>query len=391
MSLYYKKDHLYFGDKKIHTLCAKNKTPFYVYDLKGIKERFLDYSEAFGGQAEIHYATKANNHPKILRLIRSLGGGVDVVSSGEAKEAIEAGFSPKDIIFSGVAKTESEIAFAVSKGIKQINVESPQELERIGKVAKASGKLARVAFRMNPDVSPNTHPYITTGFRENKFGMDSSFLPELERILEKYKKSLSLVGLTIHIGSQMIETEVVGEAIDKTISLYNHFVNAGHKMETFDIGGGIGIQYKENQNPVDLGSFGLMVLEKLEPLGCRVLCEPGRYIVGPCGILVTEVQYIKKSPYKSFAIVDTGMHHLLRPALYQAYHKILNVRVRENSKQLPYDVVGPICESSDSLGKSRLLNELKQGDHLVIADAGAYGMVMASNYNSHPLPKEIFV
>lgn len=388
-----KDEGLYLGGLSLAQIAKKNKTPVYVYDLDAMVSKLRELKEAFNGQAEIHYATKANANVSVLKAFKKEKIGVDTVSWGEAQAAVDAGFSHKDIIFSGVAKSREEIEKAVRYQIKQINVESPQELIRIGEVAKKLKKKAFVAFRMNPNVNPGTHPYITTGFRENKFGMDSSFIPELRGILTKYKKYLVLKGLTIHIGSQILELGSLKEAIQKTIPYYLDFKNSGYPLETFDIGGGVGIPY-DGKEEVDIKAYGKEVLALLKPLECRILTEPGRILVGPYGVLLTEIQYIKETPFKKFAIVNTGMNHLLRPALYGAVHRILpvnNLAKRSGEKSELYDIVGPICESSDFLGKDRYLPTLKQGDVLAILDAGAYGYSMASFYNHHRLPKEIII
>jgi diaminopimelate decarboxylase len=385
----YKKNQLCLFGHQIKSLIGKYQKPTYIYFKKEIERRYNLYQKAFASEVEIHFATKSNNHPQVLKLLKKLGAGVDVVSAGEMKDALEAGFKPNQILFSGVGKTESEIRLALKNPIKQLNVECPQELERIGKIAKSMKKTAHVALRMNPDVNPNTHPYITTGFRENKFGMDHSFLPEVQRVLKKYEKSLKLQGLTLHIGSQILETGVFVEAIQKTLSVYKSFQAQGHNLSTFDIGGGVGISYREGQTEPDVLDFGKAVKSALKELGCKILAEPGRFIVGPAGVLVSEVQYIKKTPFKNFAIVDTGMHHLLRPALYDAYHRILPLLQKPGSEL--YDIVGPICESSDVIGRARAMSPLEQGDFIAILDSGAYGRTMASAYNSHSFPKEILV
>ncbi len=385
-------ESLYVGGLSLAQIAKKNGTPTYVYDVDAMVKKLRELKDAFEGKAEIHYAAKANANIAILKAFKKEKIGVDTVSWGEAQAAVEAGFSHKDIIFSGVAKSVEEIEKAVRYQIKQINVESPQELIRIGEVAKKLKKKAAVAFRMNPNVNPNTHPYITTGFRENKFGMDSSFLPELRGILRKYKKYIELKGLTIHIGSQLMDFSSIKEAIQKTIPIYLDFKNSGYPLETFDIGGGVGIPYDGGEE-VDLKSYGKEILSLLEPLKCRILTEPGRLLVGPYGVLLTEIQYIKTTPFKKFAIVNTGMNHLLRPSLYSAVHRILpvsNLTKRKGQSEL-YDIVGPICESSDFLGKDRYLPPLKQGDVLAILDAGAYGYSMASFYNHHRLPKEVVI
>ena len=386
---------LYLGGVSLAQIAKKYSSQAYVYDIDGMVDRVREFKEAFQNNVEIHYATKANANPEILKAFKKEKIGVDTVSWGEAQSAVEAGFSHKDIIFSGVAKSEEELTKAIKYKIKQINVESPQELIRIGEISKKLKQKVSVAFRMNPNVNPGTHPYITTGFRENKFGMDSSFLPELRGILTKYKKYIELKGLTLHIGSQLLELNSLKEAIQKTIPIYLDFKNSGYPLETFDIGGGVGIPY-DGKESIDLKEYGQMVLDLLRPLKCRILAEPGRIFVAPFAVLLTEIQYIKKTPFKNFAIVNSGMNHLIRPSLYSAVHRIFPVNYQasqqsDESQSELYDIVGPICESSDFLGKDRYLPKLKQGDVLAVLDAGAYGYSMASFYNHHKLPKEIVI
>ena len=388
--VYYKNKELYLQKTLLSQLAVKYKTPLYVYSTSVICQRLQTYLEAFHHQADIYFSIKSNSNPQVLELIQKQGVGVDVVSSGEIKKAFLAGFKSSDVIFSGVAKTSEDLEFAINKNIKQINVESPQELDRIGQIAQRLQKPASIAFRYNPDVSPETHPHITTGFRENKFGMDSSFLPHLQELLSKHKQ-LVLKGVTLHIGSQILSIDVMKEAISKTIPIYKHFQSLGFPVDRFDIGGGLGISYYQGQLSPDVGEFGQMVRDLLEPLGCHILCEPGRVIIGPAGVLLTQVQYIKNTPYKNFVMVDTGMHHLLRPVLYNAYHEIFNLKQKKESVGKVYDVVGPICESADVLGKARVFKGLEQDDLLAILDVGAYGYSMANLYNSHPLPKEILI
>lgn len=388
--VYYKKDHLYLNKLPLEKLAKAYGTPIYIYDLDGMLQRLHEFRSAFQEQIHIHYALKANSNPLVLKAFKKEKIGIDTVSGGEIGLALKAGFKPADIIFSGVGKSSEEIEIALRKNISQINVEGPQELERIAKIAKKLKRISRVAFRMNPDVSPQTHPYITTGFRENKFGMDMSFLPDLKEILKKYSKHLSLQGLTLHIGSQLLEFKSIQDAIEKTIPIYKEFQADGHDMKTFDIGGGIGIPYDGGIAP-DLAEYGKIVLNLLKPLGCQILSEPGRILVGPFGVLLTEVEYIKRSPARNFAIVNTGMHHLIRPALYQAQHRIWPLTRRHEELKYAYDVVGPICESSDFVGKNIELHGLVQGDRLAILDTGAYGYSMASFYNAHKLPKEIVI
>ena len=385
--IYYKNKELYFQKTPLKKLASQHKTPLYVYSKSVIQERLKAYLQAL--EVDVHFSMKCNDNPQILQLIQEQGVGVDVVSLGEMHKALSAGFQPSDIVFSGVAKTIEELEFAIQKNIKQVNVESQQELERLGQLAQRLQKSISVAFRYNPDVSPDTHPHITTGFRENKFGMDSSFLTEIEHLLRKYPQ-LILRGVTLHIGSQILDIAVIKEAIAKTIPIYRHFQSLGFPVDRFDIGGGLGISYYPEQKSPDLMDYGRAIGDLLKPLGCQILGEPGRIIMAPAGVLLTEVQYIKNTAFKNFAIVDTGMHHLLRPALYNAYHNIKPLDERKGTEMV-YDIVGPICESADVLGKSRSLKQLKQGDLLAILDVGAYGHVMASGYNSHPLPQEILI
>jgi diaminopimelate decarboxylase len=374
-------------------LARKHEGPVYIYDLNDVIERTRRLKSALGQlKTSIHYAVKANANSQILKALAQEGVGVDTVSGGEIQAALENGFTADRVIFSGVGKTKKEIELAISKDIKQINVESPAELERIAEIAKKLGRRPSVAFRMNPDVNPQTHPYITTGFRENKFGMDVSFLPELKGILKKNTEHLRLRGVTLHIGSQLLELGSMREAIQKTIQVYKELQSEGFEVDRFDVGGGLGIQYATDDTSSEfkmIDDYGKMVQELLAPLKCEVLLEPGRILVARAGILVGEVQYIKSTQFKNFAIINTGMHHLLRPALYQAKHRILAVVSPTNVQHKKYDVVGPICESSDFLGKEIDLPELQSGDYLAIMDAGAYGYSMANNYNRHDLPFEI--
>ncbi|MEZ4871099.1 MAG: diaminopimelate decarboxylase [Bdellovibrionales bacterium] len=265
-------------------------------------------------------------------------------------------------------------------------------MRRIGQIAKEIGAVAAVAFRMNPDVDPDTHPYIKTGFRNNKFGMDESSLPELESILKDFADHLQLKGLTLHIGSQIRELHSFLDAINKTLPLYDYLKQQGHPMHTFDIGGGVGISYTEENPEADydlLTEYGEAVKKMIGQRDIRLMVEPGRIVVGRSGVLLTDVQYIKNTPYKNFAIVSSGMHHLMRPCLYSAFHRIEPAVVNNQSETLLYDIVGPICESSDVLGNDRRMPKLAEGDWLVIRDVGAYGFCMANNYNAHELPKEV--
>ena len=389
ISVDYKGKHLALMGKNLLALAHKHGTPTFVYSSQRILQKLNGLRSAFAVPLHIHYAMKANSNPQVLRLIQKQGVGVDVVSAGEIHRALECGFTPSSVIFSGVAKTEDEITYSLRKGIKLFNVESPQELRRIGEISLRLKKVASVSFRLNPDVDAKTHPYITTGFRENKFGMDQSFMPELLKILRKYQTSIKLVGLDFHIGSQLLEIRPFEEAVRKAIPLFRELQAEGFPLKHFDIGGGVGISY-QGQRVIDLHRFGERIEKLLAPLGCEILCEPGRYLVADAGVLLTRVEYIKETPYKRYVIVNTGMDQLIRPALYQSYHRILPV-VKARGKMTKVDVVGPICESSDWLAQDRSMVLPKQGDILAILDAGAYGYVMSSDYNLHPKAKEVLI
>ena len=398
MAFFYRDGKLKVGSPTRHLdveeLARSADGPVYIYDLDEIDRRAHALEKAFVGTPNtIHFAMKANSHHEILRTLNERGAGVDTVSAGEIKRALEAGLPAAKIVFSGVAKTKAEIEFALHAKIKQINVESPQELTRIAEIAERMGTVAHVAFRLNPDVNPKTHPYITTGFRDNKFGMDESFIPELLMILAKRGRHLHLRGLTMHIGSLLFDLEVLREAIAKTLKVHRGIEESGHRLDRLDIGGGLGIRYEtedESSEYTMIEAYGRMVRQAIEGLDVELLTEPGRIIAARAGILVGEVQYIKATQAKTFAILDTGMHHLIRPALYGAKHRVLPVTLSDRPKVV-YDVVGPICESSDFLAKETALPEIQSGDLIAIADAGAYGYAMASSYNSHALPSELVV
>lgn len=382
--LFYKNGKLYFGGRAIESLAKRHGTPLYIYDLSRVRERVREHFGAFK-KISIHYAIKANHNKDVLGVLRKEGAGLDVVSGGELKYGLGQKFKPAQIIFSGVAKTEPELELAIKKAIKLINVESPSELRRIAILARKLKKKVAVGIRFNPDVNAETHPYITTGFRENKFGMDDGFISELREILKKNQKQIELKAISLHIGSQLRQLDSLKEAISRTVPVYQEFKKE-FPLSMFDVGGGLAIDYHDGKPPqAGLKEYGAMVESLLSGLNCEILCEPGRILVGDAGCLVTRVQYIKTTRHKTFVIVDTGMHHLMRPTLYQAYHRILPVKQREG--KMKCDVVGPICESSDFLARDRELSKVEEGDLLVIGETGAYGYTMASHYNMHPFPK----
>jgi diaminopimelate decarboxylase len=393
-------------------------TPTYIYNLRDIANRTQTYLTALSPhpatQARkpwthtVHFAMKSNHSPGVLRTVLAQGAGVDTVSWGEIACAIRAGARPDQIIFSGVGKSNSEIRNAIECGIKQINCESEAELARIVRQAqsrRAGLPPVAVALRLNPDVNPETHKYIATGFRDNKFGIDEVTCVELAERLKAHNDAVQFVGLTMHIGSQLLSNTALLQASERITDLSLDLIRRGHKLRRIDLGGGIGIDYSsDNVEPElnRLGEFGariqplLCAMAEAAPDQLEVLSEPGRFLVARAGVLVTRVEYIKEhhasAGGKRFAIVNTGMHHLLRPALYEARHRVVPLSLPDanaRGDELIYDVVGPICESSDVLAREVSLPRLAEGDALAILDSGAYGATMASDYNLHERPREV--
>jgi diaminopimelate decarboxylase len=393
--LHYKIHKLFLADIDLFSIAKKLKQPTYIYSSKRILENLNRFRNAFSpgsnsdNGVKIHYAMKANSNHQVLKFLSKQRVGADVVSGGEIKRALECGFCPEQIIFSGVGKSEAEISYALKNDIAAFNVESIPELERIAQISKSLKKLAPISLRLNPDVDAKTHPYITTGFRENKFGIDQRALPALVKIFSKNKNSLKLIGLDFHIGSQVTTIKPFIEAVKKVIPIYKHLKTLGYPLTKFDIGGGLGIPYEKHES-IDLSKYAKAIEGLLKPLDCEILTEPGRYLVGDGGVLLAQVEYVKKTPHKTFVILNTGMHHFMRPALYNAYHEILPVK-KSQAQKINCDIVGPICETSDCLAKNRKISKPKQGEWLAISDAGAYGFVMASDYNLHAKAEEILV
>ncbi|MBX3039903.1 MAG: diaminopimelate decarboxylase [Bdellovibrionaceae bacterium] len=385
-------DSLCFGEKSIRLAdFAKASGPVYLYDLALIRSRFLEMQQAFPG-AKLYYAMKANSHPDVMRTLKAAGAGADVVSGGEICRALESGFEPGDIVYSGVGKTEKEIREALTLGIFQINVESVPELERIGRLGREMKKKARVALRLNPDVSIQTHPYIATGLAENKFGMELKEVPRLTEILKTSSDSLELVGVSLHLGSQMLEFGGLEEALRLLKPVYRELAAQFPTLKKFDAGGGLGILYHEDdlvKESEALRVYAKVIRDELADLGAELQLEPGRWLVGHAGVLLTQVQYVKQTSHRCFVIVDSGMNHLIRPALYEAHHRLLPLQKNPQAPLKKVDVVGPICESADFFAKERELPELKEGEWLAVADTGAYGFSMANVYNLQDLPTEI--
>lgn len=385
----YKNNELYAEDVPIKELVKEFGTPLYIYSYGTLIRHVRAYEEAFCEVPHIIcYAVKANSNLAILNLFAQLGVGADIVSGGELFKALKAGIKPYKIVFAGVGKTAEEIEYALKNDILMFNVESEAELYKIDEIAKKLKKKARVALRVNPDIDPKTHKYIATGLKTTKFGIP------IEKALECYKvakslKNIKIIGIHKHIGSQITETDAYVEAVKKILKLYEKLIKEDLDIEYIDIGGGLGITYKDEQppHPKDLADALIPLIKSKKG---KLIVEPGRSIVGNAGILVTKVLYFKKTDTKNFFIVDAGMNDLIRPTLYGSYHEILPVTPKERQKII-VDVVGPICESGDFLAKDRQMEKVSPGEYLAVMSAGAYGFSMASNYNSRPKAAEVLV
>ncbi|MDL1970336.1 MAG: diaminopimelate decarboxylase [Candidatus Desulfofervidaceae bacterium] len=385
----YKDGELYAEDVPLQQIAAEVGTPCYVYSQATLTRHFKVFDEAFAEVPHlICYSVKANSNIAVIRLLAGLGGGVDIVSGGELFRALKAGVSPQKIVFSGVGKTESEIKMALEAGILMFNVESEAELEAIHQVAAEMKKKAPIALRVNPDVDPKTHPYISTGLKKNKFGIDITVAKELY-LKAAQMPYLEVIGIDCHIGSQLTTLSPFVDALNRIKKLYKELSHEGINLRYLDMGGGLGIPYHEEEPPHPI-EYAKVIIEAANDLQCTLIFEPGRVIVGNAGILLTKVLYLKQNREKNFIIVDAAMNDLARPSLYGAYHDIWPIRQKEG----PYivaDVVGPICESGDFLAKDRKIPEVKSGELLAVMSAGAYGFVMSSNYNSRPRVPEILV
>ena len=383
----FKNKALYAESVAVTDLMEQYGSPLYIYSRSQIASNWQQFNQAFGDHPHlICYAVKANSNLGVLNVLAKLGSGFDIVSIGELERVIAAGGKPGRCVFSGVSKTETEIQRALELGIYCFNVESAAEFDRVESVANLLSTKAPISIRINPDVDANTHPYIATGLKENKFGVS------VDRSLALYKKAefskhLDVFGLDYHIGSQITEVSPFIEALEKALELISQLKAEGIKMSHIDIGGGVGIAYNEEKT-INIEKYVQSVLDKVGDL--EVILEPGRAIVGNAGIFVTQVEYLKQSGAKSFAIIDGAMNDLQRPSLYGSYHQAITVE--DNSKGIKdtWDLVGPICETGDFLAKDRELT-LEQGDYVALMSAGAYGFVLSSNYNSRPRVAEVMV
>ena len=385
----YKSGKLFAEGVSVEELARRYGTPLYVYSQAHLKERYQAIASAMAEvKPLICYSVKANSNAAIIKTLAEAGAGFDIVSGGELFRVLRAGAKANTIVFAGVGKTREEIEYALTEQIAFFTCESEPEALRISECAKRLGVTGRIAFRVNPDVDPKTHKYISTGKKENKFGLD------FERTMQAYTMAAALphieiAGLHMHIGSQLLDAAPFGEALAKVADFCRQLKAKYPTFKYLDIGGGLGINYKPDQQAMDPKAFAAIMVPTLKELGLQVVMEPGRSIVGNAGILVTRVQYVKQSHFKTFIVVDAAMNDLIRPSLYQAYHEILAVNATD--KTVTGDLVGPICESGDFLAQDRELPDVKDRDLVVALSAGAYGFSMSSNYNSRPRAAEIMV
>lgn len=389
----YRNNELFAEDVAVQDIVYQYGSPCYIYSRATLERHWNAFDKAFGEHPHlICYAVKANSNIALLNVLARLGSGFDIVSQGELERVLAAGGSPEKIVFSGVGKREDEILAALKKGIRCFNIEVSGELDRINLLAGQLGVVAPVSFRVNPDVDAKTHPYISTGLKENKFGID------IQQALLEYRRAASManikvMGIDCHIGSQLTETQPFLDALDRVLDLVAVLKSEAIHIHHLDLGGGLGIRYK-NEQPPEPKEYIQAVLARLGSHDFEILMEPGRAIVGNAGILVTQIEYLKPTANKNFAIVDAAMNDLVRPSLYSAWQEIIPVIRKDVTDSLPaeetWDIVGPVCETGDFLGKDRLL-QIAQGDLLAIRSSGAYGFSMSSNYNSRPRTAELMV
>ncbi len=389
-------DHFLYRDGRLHAedvdleaLAATYGTPAYVYSRATLTRHFQVMTTALGDQPHlICYAVKANANLAVLDVLARLGSGFDIVSGGELARVLHAGGDPAKVVFSGVGKRAAELEQALSMGIRCFNVESIPELRRLDGVARTHGVTAPVSLRVNPDVDAQTHPYIATGLKDNKFGIPIAEAEAVYRLAAELP-GIRVVGVDCHIGSQLTKTAPFVDALDLVLALVDRLAALGIHLEHLDVGGGLGIRYRD-ETPPDPAEYAAALRQRLAGRSLQLVLEPGRVLVGNAGILLTRVEYLKAQGERHFAIVDAGMNDLLRPALYQAWQEIVPVRAHPERPEQVYDVVGPVCETADFLGKARPLR-IAEGDLLAVRSAGAYGFVMASQYNARPRPPELLV
>ena len=388
----YKNGRLHCEDVALDTIADDVGTPVYVYSAATLRRHARVIADAFHGMScLIAYSVKANGNLGVLKTLAAEGCGADVVSGGELMRARKAGIPASKIVFSGVGKTRAEMRLALEEGIHQFNIESSAELGVLAEVAKSAGKTAKVAVRVNPDVAAGGHPNISTGKAGDKFGVPwNEARKAYAQIAET--DSVEAVGVDVHIGSQIDDIAPMRAAFEKVMTLVKDLRNDGHDIRRVDLGGGLGIPYKSTDNPPPPSAYAQMIREVTEGMGLEVILEPGRVIAGNAGVLVTEALFVKPAPQRNFLMVDAGMNDLMRPALYQAHHDILPVRERgADDETVRYDIVGPICESTDKFAAERDMPRIEGGDRLAVMSAGAYGAVLSSQYNARPLVPEVLV
>ncbi|ABC27209.1 diaminopimelate decarboxylase [Hahella chejuensis KCTC 2396] len=385
----YRNHQLFAEDLSVQEIAEHYGTPCYIYSRATLERHLKAYQTAMDGYPHmICYAVKANSNLAVLNVLARLGAGFDIVSVGEMERVLAAGGKPERIVFSGVGKLEHEMRRALEVGVHCFNVESAPELERLQQVAADMGKKAPISIRVNPDVDPQTHPYISTGLKENKFGVS------IDEALELYHSAavsphLDVIGIDCHIGSQLTQISPFLDALERVLNIIETLRNEGIRLKHLDLGGGLGVTYNQ-ETPPHPNEYARAVMERLKGSGLTLVLEPGRSIAANAGLMVTRVEYLKHNGHKDFAIVDAAMNDLIRPSLYGAWQNIVPVRQHSEGKEARYDIVGPVCETGDFIGKERLLN-LKPGDLLAVRSAGAYGFVMSSNYNSRGRAAEVMV
>ena len=385
----YRGDTLHAEDVPLDRVAREFGTPTYVYSRATLERHWHAFDQAFAGRPHlVCYAVKANGNLGVLNALARLESGFDIVSIGELERVLAAGGEARRVVFSGVGKRADEMRRALELGIRCFNVESEAELERLNRVAGEVGRVAPVSLRVNPDVDAKTHPYIATGLKENKFGIDIAEAPAVYRRAADLP-NLAVEGVDCHIGSQLTSLAPFLDALDRVLELVHRLADDGIPLRHLDIGGGLGVRYRD-ETPPEPEAYAAAIDARLGDVNLEVLLEPGRAIVANAGVLLTRVEYLKPTAHRRFAIVDAAMNDLIRPALYQAYHEAVPVRRDGSGPALTYDLVGPVCETGDFLGKDRLL-ALAPGDLLALRTAGAYAASMASNYNGRPRPAEVMV
>jgi len=387
----YRQDRLYAEEVPLSAIAERVGTPCYVYSRATLERHYRVFDEAFGDWPHhICFAVKANGNLAVLQVLERLGAGFDIVSGGELARVLAAGGRASDVVFSGVGKSSDEIAKALTAGVRILSIESGEELERVNAVALSLGRKAPIGIRINPDVDPNTHPYIATGLRENKFGVPAADAPALYRKANAMA-GIAVVGIGCHIGSQLTEIAPFCDAVERVLDVVDILAQDDIVLSHLDLGGGVGIRYSD-ETPPDPKDYVQAILAILKRRNCdlAVTLEPGRAIAGNAGVLLSSVEYIKSGPEKDFVIVDAAMNDLLRPALYQAWHEVVRADRGPDRKMLTCDVVGPVCETGDFIARDRQL-AVAPGDLVAVRSVGAYGFVMASNYNTRPRPAEVMV